>query len=419
MKTTHLIQTRSIAIVKWLGSLALALTFALTLVAASTAQAQVPCGPTVVPSRTLFVNWPQYQYDGGHSGCNPYERILNPGNVQYLGTNWQWSYDIAEFGPSIVANGILYTMTGNYLYAGIGAFNAYTGEGIWGVSSQRYGFSTPAAANGMVYFGSSDNNVYALDANTGSPIWNYATGGAVWSPPTIANGVVYVTSLENNLGGNLYALNATTGALLWRFAVGTDITPAAASGIVYVTSTDPGEPYVIYALNGATGELIWEYPVTGIVRFAVANGLVFVSSSSEFYALNAATGTLIWTSALGGGTDPITGEGAVYEGGWDGTVYALNASTGATIWQAAAQGSVLYNFAISMANGVVYVTTDYYLSALDAHTGALLFSYKSPGNLFNGPAAVVNSNVYFNLSATQHYGVGSMSAFSLVCCDAK
>jgi glucose dehydrogenase len=41
--------------------------------------------------------------------------------------------------------------------------------------------------------------------------WSYTTGGKVYSSPAVANGVVYVGSID----GNVYALNASTGALLW------------------------------------------------------------------------------------------------------------------------------------------------------------------------------------------------------------
>src|SRR5271165_2119830 len=37
--------------------------------------------------------------------------------------------------------------------------------------------------------------------------WSYATGGNVWSSPAVANGVVYAGSSD----GNLYALKASTG----------------------------------------------------------------------------------------------------------------------------------------------------------------------------------------------------------------
>ena len=54
--------------------------------------------------------------------------------------------------------------------------------------------SSPAVANGVVYVGSDDDNVYALNASTGAKLWSYTTGGYVDSSPAVANGVVYVGS---------------------------------------------------------------------------------------------------------------------------------------------------------------------------------------------------------------------------------
>ena len=56
-------------------------------------------------------------------------------------------------------------------------------------------------ANGVVYVGSLDNNVYALKASTGALLWKYTTGYWVGSSPAVANGVVYVGSYD----GNVYA----------------------------------------------------------------------------------------------------------------------------------------------------------------------------------------------------------------------
>ena len=63
-------------------------------------------------------------------------------------------------------------------------------------------FSSPAVANGVVYVGSLDNNVYALNASTGAKLWSYTTGGPIYySSPAVANGMVYVGSLD----GKVYA----------------------------------------------------------------------------------------------------------------------------------------------------------------------------------------------------------------------
>jgi len=95
--------------------------------------------------------------------------------------------------------------------------------------------SSPAVANGVVYVGSYDDNVYALSATTGALLWSYTTGGHVWSSPSVANGVVYVGS-DNT---NLYALNASTGALLWSYTTGGQVymsSPAVANGVVYMVA---------------------------------------------------------------------------------------------------------------------------------------------------------------------------------------
>jgi eukaryotic-like serine/threonine-protein kinase len=62
-------------------------------------------------------------------------------------------------------------------------------------------------ANGVVYVGSLDGNVYALNAPTGARLWSFATGNEVESSPAVADGVVYAGS-DN---GNLYAFDLAGG----------------------------------------------------------------------------------------------------------------------------------------------------------------------------------------------------------------
>jgi outer membrane protein assembly factor BamB len=54
-------------------------------------------------------------------------------------------------------------------------------------------------ANGVVYVGSYDSNLYALNASTGAILWSFATGGNVISSPAVANGVVYVGSGDHKV----------------------------------------------------------------------------------------------------------------------------------------------------------------------------------------------------------------------------
>src|SRR5712675_504119 len=76
--------------------------------------------------------------------------------------------------------------------------------------------SSPALADGVIYFGGDDGNVYAVDAVTGRQLWKHATNGPVPSSPAVVGGIVYVQSYD----GKFYALDAKTGGTKWKFATG-------------------------------------------------------------------------------------------------------------------------------------------------------------------------------------------------------
>ena len=78
--------------------------------------------------------------------------------------------------------------------------------------------SSPAVWNEAVYFGSGDGNVYALDAATGGVKWKFQTGDVVHASPAIADGQLYIGSWDSYF----YALDAASGKELWRFKTGED-----------------------------------------------------------------------------------------------------------------------------------------------------------------------------------------------------
>jgi outer membrane protein assembly factor BamB len=81
-------------------------------------------------------------------------------------------------------------------------------------------------------------------------LWSAATGNAIYSAPVVANGVVYIGSADDNL----YAYNAATGALLWSATTGSVVrSTAMANGVVYVGSQD-GKLYA-YALNAGNNPI--------------------------------------------------------------------------------------------------------------------------------------------------------------------
>src|SRR6476661_282230 len=67
-------------------------------------------------------------------------------------------------------------------------------------------YSSPAAADGAVFVGSADGNLYAVDAAAGTLKWKFATRGRVVSSPAVAAGVVYFESYDSNF----YAVDTAT-----------------------------------------------------------------------------------------------------------------------------------------------------------------------------------------------------------------
>lgn len=177
--------------------------------------------------------WTEFRFSNVRNGVNPYENVLSPATVGGLRELWKFrTADNVTSSPA-VANGVVYI--GSY-DKNVYALNASTGAEIWKFTTGNNVFSSPAVANGVVYIGSNDGSVYALNATSGAKLWQFITGNTILDgvepSPTVANGVVYAGAFN----GNFYALNATTGALLWQFTTGSYILSSAAWLMGWFTS---------------------------------------------------------------------------------------------------------------------------------------------------------------------------------------
>ena len=378
-----------------------ALYIAVVLLIASFAMAQVPCDPTIIQKATLFVNWPQFQYDPTHSACNPFESILGTATVGNLEIHWIYNGIQGSYVSPVVANGIAYigSSQGFPPDGNLAAVNVRTGSEIWRLSPTVPITDTPAVAKNVVYVGGGDPGsggaFYAINASTGKVLWKYGNVNTYFqSSPTVVNGVVYVASFKD---ASLYAFNAGTGDVIWKDQIGSfqgvfDSSPAVAAGVVYIGSND----HNVYALNAATGAVIWKYATGDEVHSSpvVGQGNVYVSSSdNNTYALNANTGALIWKygAATGGLNSPALATGILYVGAADGTLYALNAHAGSLLWKSSSPtiiGSPV------VANGVVYFGAfNKNIYALDARTGTCLWNY-AVANDVKTSLAVANGELY-------------------------
>jgi len=201
--------------------------------------------------------------------------------------------------------------------------------------------SSPAVANGKVYFGSGDGGVYAVDATTGLLVWKFTTGDVVHASPAVVNGVVYIGSWDSYF----YALDADNGQEKWRFHAGEDnfihnqvgfqSSAAVVDGVVYTGCRDGH----FYALDAASGRKKWDY-MTNLswvnATPAVRDGLVYsaTSDSARFFALETKTGRLHFNFKAGAQifSSPALAGDLAYFGVANGFLYAVDAKTGKEAW---------------------------------------------------------------------------------------
>jgi eukaryotic-like serine/threonine-protein kinase len=317
--------------------------------------------------------------------------------------------------------------TGVYATAGVSRFHGVK----WKFHTGGYVVSSPALADGIVYFGSTDGHLYAVDRDTGKLRWKYATGSRVVSSPAVSNGYAYFTSYD----GYFYAVDAASGKLKWKFKTagekrfeGTHLhgslpvaetmpdpfdvylsSPTIWNGAVYFGSGDRN----IYSLNAHSGALNWSFKTGNVVHAspAIADGTLFVGSwDSYFYAIDAATGKERWRFKTGDDQDihnqvgiqssAAVSDGMVYFGCRDSHLYALDAKTGQKQWSFPTHGAwVVTSPAVN--DGTVYFATSdsglFY--AVRAKSGSVIFSIKFFGwPTFSSPA-VAGNNVYVGSNA--------------------
>jgi hypothetical protein len=138
-------------------------------------------------------------------------------------------------------------------------YAVYSGDGsrLWNVTTGTEAQSSVRYENdsGFVYFGTSDNNLYAVNS-TGQIAWSFETGNWVISTPLVYKGLVYAGSYD----GNLYAVSTIRTSFLFSSNNVTG-SPVFINGTSYA---DAGVKYVQVRFNGsewenATGTANWSY----------------------------------------------------------------------------------------------------------------------------------------------------------------
>jgi outer membrane protein assembly factor BamB len=194
---------------------------------------------------------------------------------------------------------------------GLYTLDPATGQQLWRIATEREILSAPTYADGVVYFGTTDEKVYAVDvASQGiKPGWPFEAGSAIWASPLVADGRVYVATM----GHVVYCLDAETGDEIWKTEVAGALAaqPLLVDGILYAGAFDGR----VHAIKADSGELvegfdfqannwIWSTPLM------IEDRLFVTVLDGSLYALDPATGDVLApypynSGEVGGGKDVI------------------------------------------------------------------------------------------------------------------
>jgi outer membrane protein assembly factor BamB len=323
-------------------------------------------------------DWPMFGYDIGHTGY--VDQPVLPHEIQ---GKLLWSQQHGPvFSSPVAAQGMLYIPGADgYLYAlaqntGIMAWRAYLGNHLTD--------ATPALEGQVLFVALHSSALAALDARSGRLYWTFDTGEKIQAPPLVAGSRVLLASRTT-----VWALDTASGRLLWKFRRGPDGwptsgAPALAGSTVYVGL---GSGTRLWALDLNNGHILWSFDTGDRVTSAAtvdAASVYIATWHGSIFALDRVHGTLRWSYMLntqhsqavvdGVGGSMALANGRLYVGDYRGSLLCIDATRGELLWRYATGAQILATPVVTW--GQVYVGSgDGYFYALDARTGRPAWRY--------------------------------------------
>jgi outer membrane protein assembly factor BamB/tRNA A-37 threonylcarbamoyl transferase component Bud32 len=263
---------------------------------------------------------------------------------------------------------------------------------LWSFETEEEVRSSPALANGTIYIGSYDYNLYALEAQSGKMKWKFPTDGGICCTPACTGDLVVISSEDYYV----YAISGQTGKREWSYRTGSFVrsSPRIVQDMIVVGSDDKQ----VHAMDLRTGRRHWKFDTWREVRSTAVQyqGIIYIGSDDErVYAIEAASGREKWKFLTRHKVtaSPAISDGLVFIGSMDGHLYALDMNMGWLAWKFPTNNFILATPALS--EGRVYIgSVDQHFYCLDIKTGRQLWNYQTGGQITSS-AAIINGHVYF------------------------
>lgn len=329
-----------------------------------------------------FADSPMYRGGSNLSGSFA-DRLSLP-----LALSWRYTASYtpaAAYNPAspAVVDGVVYYSGGDRVFA----LDAASGAIKWRFPEDEaltsVVRSSPAVANGMVYFGTSDGKLHAVSADKGKVAWTFDTRNSITTSPAVAEGVVYFGSAD----GRLWAIDGSSGNELPAWKGGCALqdevagAPAVANGFVYVITLNQ----TLQAVGVATGKVRFSVRLTGPVMrqsVAVHGEYIYVASGGDvmcFLGRNLAVRRWAQRMPNDVASSPAVSEDGVFVVGSDGLIVALDTLNGRPKWKNFPKIELDTMAPPTLSGNLLFVTTlRGSIYAFGAADGALKWTYLIP-----------------------------------------
>ena len=379
--------------------------------------------------------------------CGSYLLALNASDGSLI---WSTALDpdlnSASTGSPIIYNGVDYVgvssseekLTNPTFRGSLVAVSLANGQILWQTYLVPNGYTGAAIWSGTPVIDLTRNQIYVTTGN------NYLVPESVQACEQAAQfnlKAILACQASNNYDDSIVALDLATGKVKWGQRCSVDDAWIAACLLYGSACPDPaGSDF-----DFGSGANLFTANINHTPTQLVGAG----QKSGAYWALSPQSGAIQWSTAVGPGgmvggiqwgtasdnqriyvaisntnqkTYRLQPSGVSWNGGsWA----ALDPATGAILWQVPDRGwstvhpgqHALAMGPVTVANGVVYVASmSGYMYALDAATGATLWSFRAPGSV-NAAPAVVNGTLYWgtgyhNFPSTAPLGTASNTFYA-------
>ena len=130
---------------------------------------------------------------------------------------------------------------------------------VWRFEAGSGVASDAVVADGLLYIGGFDRQLYAINVESGEEVWRHDCDAWFWSEVLVDGGTIYA----GDLGGRVWALDARTGSPVWDqpYESGDDIRAQPAltpDGETVIVVNRDG---VVHAIDRTSGAEVWVSPL--------------------------------------------------------------------------------------------------------------------------------------------------------------